>query len=124
MMKIFSLFIMLSSCWIKADTYSAYLCEYVLGDIDVGYIEIYGDPIENIYSDIIVDEVNQNFKYGSVNRSQLYLYSDVLNGSASYAFEMVNPQDSSEKFEIALYGEEQIFIADLKIATYVCQQVE
>ena len=97
----------------------AYVCSSTRGE-DIGPISLYGDPVEDIYSEIRVDDNLMAFRYGVTTRTYIYLYDDRVYGTKSYALEVFNYPAQYNEFKIYLYGKNQVVIGSTKIATYTC----
>ena len=99
-----------------------YACETVWGQ-DVGSITLFGDPVENIYTEVASNGNAMSFRSGVTDRAYLYLFDDARFTQPSYALEVVNYQDSYENFEMSVFGKDQIVIGSRKIARYSCSRI-
>src|SRR3989339_253833 len=92
-----------------------YACETVWGQ-DVGSITLFGDPVENIYTEVASNGNAMSFRSGVTYREYLFLYDDAMFSQKSYVLEVVNDQGSYEKFEMFVYDKDRIVLGSRKIS--------
>ncbi len=89
---------------------------------NVGRIVISGDPVKNIYKNVVVNGVAQKIRPGTTDPAYIYLY-DLRTGAKTYALEVVNYPQSYDQFEVSVYGSDHVVLGSTRIARYGCERV-
>lgn len=99
---------------------SAYICAPFPGNKNVGDIEIYGDPVKDIYQTVLVSGVSQLIRSGVTSPVYMYLY-DPVSKAATLALEVVNYPTVYDGFELSVYGSDHIVVGSYSISRYKCR---
>jgi hypothetical protein len=116
-------FIFMALTLSNASQKATYSCNWlsIYGGINVGEIQISGNPITNVYNRVTVKGVAQRARAGTTDQSYLYLYNQ--NSEPTYALEVVNFPVSFEKFYLSVYGPDHLVLGSLRIARYHCNRL-
>jgi len=89
---------------------------------EITQLQIVGDPLANIYTDVYVNGTPMLLKEGVSDPAYQYLF-DANNGKYRYGIEIVNYTDSSESYYVYIYDDNTV-LGSHRIAGFKCKQSE